>query len=89
MPYSVAYIPGIVAEDSFPLGRFLPPLPQGVVATWLRQNVPEGAWILDPFCSSPGLAVEAALAGYRVLAAANNPIERFPPGAFLPAAIGK
>ncbi len=35
------------------------------------------AWILDPFCASPALIVEAAQAGFCVLAAANNPIEQF------------
>lgn len=77
MPDSVAFIPGIYAEDSFPLGRFLPPVPHGVISTWLQANIPSGAWIIDPFCTSPYLAVEAAQAGYHVLAAANNPIERF------------
>jgi hypothetical protein len=48
-----------------------------VAASWLRDNLRPGAWLLDPFGSSPRLVLEAARAGYRVLVAANNPITRF------------
>jgi len=72
-----AFIPGFQPDVGFPLGRFLPPIPQGVVSSWLAQNIPPGSWVIDPFCASPAVAVEAARSGYRVLAAANNPIERF------------
>ncbi len=34
-------------------------------------------WLLEPFGASPELPVEIARAGYRVLAAVNNPIARF------------
>ena len=77
MPDSIAFIPGAHIEENFPLGRFLPPIPQGVVSTWLQTHIPVGSWIIDPFCTSPGLTVEAAQAGYRILTAAHNPIERF------------
>jgi hypothetical protein len=60
-----------------PLGRFIPPLPDGIMRQWLQENVPQGSWILDPFTASPRQTVEAARAGYRVIAAANNPIGRF------------
>lgn len=60
-----------------PLARFLPPLPEGVARSWLSENVPPGAWILDPFGASPRLAAEIAQSGYRLLVTANNPIERF------------
>jgi hypothetical protein len=59
------------------LGRFLPPIPEGVGAAWLRRNLSPGAWVLDPFGAAPRLTIEAARAGYRVLAAINNPIARF------------
>jgi hypothetical protein len=59
------------------LGRFLPPIPEGVGARWLRGRLPSGAWVLEPFGASPRLTAEAARAGYRVLAAVNNPIARF------------
>lgn len=60
-----------------PLARFLPPIPDQVAATWLRQMLPLGSWVLDPFGAAPRLAIEAARAGYRVIVAANNPVARF------------
>jgi hypothetical protein len=76
-----AYIPGPPPTRSEPLGRYLPPLPEGVASTWLNNSIhpsdKENFWVLDPFCAAPRLAIEAALAGYRVLVSANNPIARF------------
>jgi hypothetical protein len=77
LPEPFAYNPGRYPENPGPLGRFLPPVPEGVGAAWLRQWLPAGAWVLEPFGAAPRLAVEAARAGYRVLAAVNNPIARF------------
>lgn len=77
------YISGRPPLRVEPLARYLPPLPDGVAATWLDSHLPGDLaaqvrpWILDPFGTSPRLAVEAARAGYRVLVAANNPIARF------------
>jgi hypothetical protein len=69
--------PGQMPAHPGPLARFLPPIFEGQAASWLKTNIPPGAWVLDPFGTLPRLAVEAARAGYRVLATANNPIERF------------
>jgi len=74
---TIPYIPGVPSLKSEPLSRYLPPIPDGVISTWLQMNVPQGSWILDPFGTSPRIAVEAAHAGYRVLVTANNPIARF------------
>ncbi|GAB4421813.1 MAG: hypothetical protein Kow002_10930 [Anaerolineales bacterium] len=71
------YIPGTKPVNPGPLARFLPPLEEGTVSTWLADHIEPGAWLLDPFGISPRLAVEAARAGYRVLVTANNPINRF------------
>ncbi len=71
------YIPGFQADDPGPLSRFLPPLEQGAAAAWLGRHVPPSSWLLDPFGFSPRLLVEAARAGYRVLATVNNPITHF------------
>ncbi|MEW6240736.1 MAG: hypothetical protein AB1564_08000 [Chloroflexota bacterium] len=79
------YLPGRPPGERLPLARFLPPLEDGVAAAWLALHAPPfdatqnkpGAWVLDPFGSSPRLAVEAARAGYRVLVTANNPVTRF------------
>ena len=80
---SPPFIPGSVAAHPGPLERFLPPIPDGVVSTWL-DNYTEGfrspterAWILDPFCASPRVAIEIASTGYCVLVTAMNPITRF------------
>ncbi|RPJ50003.1 MAG: hypothetical protein EHM21_05895, partial [Chloroflexi bacterium] len=62
---------------AFPLLRFLPPLPPGIVSAWLSENIPAGSWILDPLGASPALTLEAAQAGYRILVASNNPILSF------------
>jgi hypothetical protein len=59
------------------LGRFLPPVPDGIARAWVQEHVPEGGWVLDPFGSSPRLAAEAASTGRRALVAANNPVTRF------------
>ncbi len=79
------YLSGRPAGERLPLARFLPPLEDGIAATWLLLHAPPfdaaqnkpGAWVLDPFGTSPRLAVEAARAGYRVLVTANNPVTRF------------
>jgi hypothetical protein len=74
---SIPYIPGTPPKDPKPLSRFLPPVPDGVISTWLTEHIAPGAWVLDPFGASPRLAIEAAHAGYRILVTSNNPIARF------------
>lgn len=74
-----AFRPGRTKTGRILLERFLPPIPEGIAAAWLddlKTDQPDG-WILDPFGASPQLAIEIAQAGYRVLVAANNPINRF------------
>ncbi|MBE9524600.1 MAG: hypothetical protein IMY76_05840, partial [Chloroflexi bacterium] len=89
MPAQIPYYPGLTPSKPEPLGRYLPPIPEGVATNWLRAHFPHPnagknlqkgdshAWVLDPFGTSPRLAVEIARAGYRVLVAANNPVNRF------------
>ncbi|MBI3160826.1 MAG: hypothetical protein HYZ26_14600 [Chloroflexi bacterium] len=69
--------PGRAPVHLPPLARYLPRLPEGAAAAWLKETLPPGGWVIDPFGASPQLAVEAARAGYRILVAANNPIARF------------
>ncbi len=85
----IPYFPGLPPSKPEPLGRYLPPIPVGVATNWLEEYFPHPtaetnqlgqktrAWILDPFGASPRLVGEIARAGYRVLVAANNPINRF------------
>lgn len=77
MTENYTYIPGSFPERLEPLARFLPPVPVGVVPTWLKSNLPDGALVLDPFCSMPRIPVEAAKSGYRVIVTANNPVAQF------------
>jgi hypothetical protein len=71
------YLPGRAPASDRPLGRFLPPLEQGVVRRLVEREGLSGRTVLDPFGSSPRLSVEAAQAGCSVLVAVNNPITRF------------
>ncbi len=75
-PYT-AYLPGKSPDNPEPLGRYLPPVPEGIIAEWLQSRVPAGSLVLDPFGILPRLDIEAARAGYRVIVATNNPITRF------------
>jgi hypothetical protein len=77
MTDTLPFIPGQTPSKISPLGRYLPPIPDGVAAAWLSRHLPPGAWLLDPFGAAPRVDVEAGRAGYRVLVAANNPVARF------------
>lgn len=74
---SQPYISGLKPADPGPLSRFIPPLEDGAVSTWLSHHATTSSWLLDPFGFSPKLVLEAARAGYRVLVTVNNPITRF------------
>ncbi|HEY3344983.1 MAG TPA: hypothetical protein VGJ97_08650 [Anaerolineaceae bacterium] len=76
-PYDMPFIPGRDEPLTGPLARYLPPVPEGMARAWLEQSTSPGDWVLDPFGSSPLLAIEAARCGGRVLAAVNNPVTRF------------
>lgn len=71
------FIPAVLPAPTLPVSRYLPPLPEGMIARWLTENVPPNTWVLDPFGSTPLTALEAARAGYRILVASNNPILSF------------
>lgn len=72
-PFSLPYIPGKPREKPAFLERFIQPYQAGVVSAWLREHVPAGSLVLDPFCSNPLFALEAAAASYRVVVTCNNP----------------
>lgn len=71
------FIPGHGLGDEFPLSRYLTPLMPGIISEWLRRNIKVGSWVLDPFGSTPALALEVAKAGYKIIVASNNPIISF------------
>jgi len=71
------YIPGKSPPPELPLGRFIPPIPSGMVANWCRENLEPGDWVLDPFGFNPVLPLEIAASGYPVLVTVNNPIHAF------------
>jgi hypothetical protein len=73
---TIPFYPGKKPSNPGPLTRYLPPLPEGVATAWLKERLPAGALVLDPFGAAPMLSLEAARAGYRVLVAANNPVAR-------------
>ena len=77
MPESLVFLPGWKPAHPGLLSRYLPPIAEGVATAWLRAHARPGAWVLDPFGAAPGVTVEAARAGNRVLVAANNPVARF------------
>lgn len=70
------FIPGRPANDDRSLSRFLPPIPEGIATSWLKEHFPGGSLIFDPFGASPKLTTEIAQAGYKVLTCVNNPITR-------------
>jgi len=73
----IAYYPGRQRNRPLLLNRYLPQLPEDVVTSWLRDNIPAGSWVIDPFGAYPLLSIEAARAGYRVMVIAKNPVLRF------------
>jgi hypothetical protein len=71
---ALAYLPPKDGHYPSPLNRFLPPLPQAVITTWLQEHTKLGDLVIDPLGSNPILALEAASAKRKVLFARNNPI---------------
>ncbi|MDY6873318.1 MAG: hypothetical protein SVR81_05040 [Chloroflexota bacterium] len=74
---NVPYISGTAPPPECPLGRYIPPIPDGMAKAWARANLKPGDWILDPFGSNPLVPIELVRAGYPVLVTANNPIQAF------------
>ncbi len=71
------YLPGEAPPPAFPLSRYLPSLPEGMLHGWLSEHAEAGGWVFFPFGEAPALAVEAARLGYRVLVATSNPVLAF------------
>jgi hypothetical protein len=73
----IPYIPGSGEPPELPLGRFIPPVPVGMVRSWCDKYLLPGDWVLEPFGFNPMVPIEIASAGYRVLTTINNPIHAF------------
>ncbi len=71
------FYPGAGSPINIPLSRFFPQFSQGVVSSWLADNVLPGSLVIDPFGSSPQMLIEIAQAGYKVISVLKNPITRF------------
>ena len=74
---NVPYIPGSAPPPELPLGRFLPPISEGMALAWCRENLQPGDWVLEPFGFNPLMIIEIAAAGYPALVTVNNPIHAF------------
>lgn len=74
---NVPYIPGSGPPPELPLRRFLPPIPEGMVAAWCHENLHPGEYVLEPFGFNPLVPIEIALSGHPVLVTVNNPIHAF------------
>lgn len=74
---NLPYISGKSPPPNLPLGRFLPPIPAGMVSTWCAENLTPEKIILDPFGFNPLIPTELVAAGFSVLVTANNPIHAF------------
>jgi len=73
---SLAFYPGSPPDTPRLLERFLPPLAEGVAAYYLQRFSRPGDLILDPFGTSPSLALEALGLDRRVLVTGFNPVMR-------------
>ncbi len=74
---NVPYIPGRGLPPELPLRRFLPPIPEGMVAAWCRDKLSPGDNVLEPFGFNPLVPIEIALSGHPVLVTVNNPVHAF------------
>ena len=77
MTKNMPFIPGNPVDEQGLLSRYLPPIPEGIVAPWTENNLQSGSLVFDPFGTSPQLIIEIARAGFKVLTCVNNPIARF------------
>jgi hypothetical protein len=74
---NVPYLTGHSTPPELPLGRFIPPIPAGMVSNWCHETLNPGDWVLDPFGFNPIIPIEIAQSGHPVLVAVNNPIHAF------------
>ena len=72
-----AFISGEISPTAVPFSRFLPPWKMGVLPKLASEFAGPGSIVLDPFGTSPRMALELANEGYRVVVVNSNPVTRF------------
>jgi len=72
----LAFVPGVPSTTPRLLGRFLPPLAEGVAAHFVQQHAQPGALVFDPYGTSPVVALEALRLERKVVVASLNPVAR-------------
>jgi len=70
------FVPGYALTTSAFLGRFLPPLAEGITTRYIERYSQPGDLVLEPFGQSPQVAFEALRLGRRLVVAGYNPISR-------------
>jgi hypothetical protein len=73
---TLAFYPGLSPETPRLLGRFLPPVAEGVAAHYVQRHTRPGDLVVDPFGQAPQVAVEALSLDRRVVVATLNPVAR-------------
>lgn len=76
MPEPLPFYPGFAPTSARLLGRFLPPLADGVAAHYLQKHTRPGDLVFDPFAQAPAVALEALSLERRVVVASFNPVSR-------------
>ncbi|RMF43102.1 MAG: hypothetical protein D6755_10705, partial [Anaerolineae bacterium] len=71
------YLPGKTAPREYPISRYLPALPGGLLDAYLPPRLQAGTWVCFPFGDAPQQAIDAARLGYRVLVITSNPVLAF------------
>jgi hypothetical protein len=73
---TLAFYPGFASDTPRLLGRFLPPVAEGMAAHFIQRHTRPGDLVLDPFGQAPQVAVEALSLDRRVVLATFNPVSR-------------
>lgn len=68
------FVPGKKPEAYGPLARYARPLPAEVVTAYIEAYTETGEVVLDPFCRTETVALQATASGRRAIAVDANPI---------------
>jgi hypothetical protein len=80
MPYQsmppLPFVAGYPPASPQLLGRFLPPMREGVAAHYVEQHTRPGDLVFDPFGQAPAVALESLALRRRVVVSGINPVTR-------------